>query len=167
LSSRICGRHQAFRVGGGRRHHDLQARHAHEHRTDRAGVLARPAGGEAEAGLEHQGDLDLAAAHGAEARRLVDHLVHRDEHELGHVELDHGPEARHGRSDRHADLGRLGDRGDADAVLAELLDVRLVLGRRHVLAEVEDRVVALHLEHDRLVDGGDERQFMCHESIAS
>ena len=36
------------------------------------GVLARPAGGEAVAGLEHERHLDLAAAHGAEARRLVD-----------------------------------------------------------------------------------------------
>ena len=36
------GRHQPLGIGGGRRHHDLQARHAHEERADRAGVLARP-----------------------------------------------------------------------------------------------------------------------------
>ena len=161
------GRHQPLGVGGGRRHHDLEAGNAHEERADRAGVLAGPAGGEAEARLEHERHLHLAAAHRAEAGRLVDHLVHRDEHELGHVELDHGPEAGERGADRHADLGRLGDRRDADAVLAERVDVRLVLGRRHVLAEVEDGVVALHLEPDRLVDGGDEGQFMCHESIAS
>ena len=51
------GRHQALGVGGGRRHHDLQAGHAHEERADRAGVLARPAGGEAVARLEHERDL--------------------------------------------------------------------------------------------------------------
>ena len=161
------GRHQPLGVRCGRRHDDLQAGHAHEEPADRAGVLARPAGGEAEAGLEDERHLHLAAAHRAEARRLVDHLVHRDEHELGHVELDHGPVAGDRSADRHSDLGRLRDRRDAHAVAAERVDVRLVLGRRHVLAEVENGVVAFHLEPDRLVDRGDEGQFVCHASTAS
>ena len=130
-------------------------------------MLAGPAGGEPVAGLEHDRHLDLAAAHGAEARRLVEHLIHGHQHELGHVELDHGTEARERGADGDADLGGLGDRGDADAVLAEGVDEGLVLGRGHVLAEVEDALVALHLEVDGLADGGDVRQFVCHESIAS
>jgi hypothetical protein len=73
-------------------------------------VLARPPGGEAVAGLEHGGHLYATAAHVAQARRLVDDLVHRDEHELGHQQLDDGAVAGEGGADRHADLGRLGDR---------------------------------------------------------
>jgi hypothetical protein len=158
------GRHQPLGVGGGRGHDDLQPRHAHEERADRAGVLAGPPGGEAVAGLEHDRHLDLAAGHRAEARRLVQHLVHGDEHELGHVELDDGAEARERGADRHADLGRLRDRRDAHAIPAEGVDEGLVLGRGHVLAEVEDALVALHLEVDRLADGGDVGELMRHVS---
>ena len=157
------GRHQALGVGGGGGHDDLQAGHAHEHRADGAGVLAGPAGREAVAGLEHDRHLGLAAGHGVEARALVDDLIHGHEHELGHVELDDRAEAGQRGAGRHADLGRLGDRGDAHAVAPEGLDERLALGRGHVLAEVEDAVVARHLQVDGLADGGDVGQFMRHE----
>ncbi|HMG97410.1 MAG TPA: hypothetical protein VK546_00735 [Gaiellales bacterium] len=74
--------------------------------------------------------------------------------------------ARKRGADRHADLGRLGDRRDAYAILAEGVDEGLVLRRGHVLAEVEDGVVPLHLEPDRLVDGGDEGKLMCHVGVS-
>ena len=156
------GRHQPLRVGSRRRHDDLETGDAHEEGVDRARVLARPARSEPVPGLEDERNLDLPTRHGAEAVPFVDDLVHGDEHELGHVELDDGPEAGESSADRDPDLGRLGDRRDPDPVLAERVDVGLVLGRGHVLAEVEDRLVPLHLEHDRLVDGGDEGQFVCH-----
>ncbi len=158
------GRHQALRVGGRRGDGHLEAGHAHEEPGERRGVLAGPAGGEPVPGLQHDRHLHLSAAHAAEARRLVHHLVHRDEHELGHVKLDDRPEAGKRRADGDADLGRLGDRRDAHAVLAERVDERLVLRRRHVLAEVQDALVALHLELDRLDDRGDVRKLVCHSS---
>jgi hypothetical protein len=82
------GRHQALGVRRRRGQRDLQPGTPTNIAVDRAGVLTGPAGGEAVAGLEHERHLDLAAAHVAKARRLVDDLVHRDQHELGHVQLD-------------------------------------------------------------------------------
>ena len=125
-------------------------------------MLARPAGGEPVAGLEHERDLDLAAAHVAQARRLVDDLVHRHQHELGHQQLDDRPVAAEGQPDRHADLGRLGDRRDADAIAAERLDERVLVARGDVLAVEHDGLVAGHLLLDRLVDGSDVGDLSCH-----
>jgi hypothetical protein len=161
------GRHQPLRVRRRRRHRHLQARDAHEHPVDRAGVLAGPAGGEAVARLEDDRDRHLPAAHVVEARRLVHDLVHRDEHELRHVQLDHRPVAGERRPDRHPDLRGLRDRRHADAVGPEGLQERVVLGRGDVLAEVEDGLVALHLLADRLFDRGDVGQLACHRSASS
>ena len=155
-------RHQALGVGRRRRDDDLEPGDAHEQRAQRSGVLARPAGGEAEPGLEHERHRDLAAGHVAKAGALVDDLIHGDEHELGHVELDNGPEAGHRRADRDPDLGRLGDRGDAHAVGAERRQEAVVLGRPEVLPEVQDALVALHLLVDALVDRCDVGEFVCH-----
>jgi hypothetical protein len=100
-----------------------------------------------------------------EAGRLVHDLVHGDEHELGHVQLDHRPVPRERGPDRHPDLGGLGDGRHADAIAAERLHVRVVLGEPEVLSEVEDRVVALHLLMDRLADRGDVGKLACHGSV--
>ncbi len=148
--------HQALGVGGRGRHDHLQARRAHEHRGERTGMLAGPAGGEAVAGLHDQRYLDLAAGHVAEARRLVHHLVHRHQHELGHVEFDDRAVAGHRRADRHADLGGLGDRRHAHAIVTVGGDELVVFGRGHVLAEVQDVRVAAHFLVDARVDGCNE-----------
>ena len=125
--------HQALRIGGGRRQRDLQPRDAHEHPVDRTGVLPRPAGGEAVSGLQHQRHLDLTAAHGVKARRLVDHLVHRDQKELGHVQLHDRPQAGECGADRedsiahfdgrcrHAGLGEVQQREAGHAPLCFIL----------------------------------------------
>ena len=86
--------HQALRIRGRRGDDDLETRDAHEHAVDRARVLAGPARGEPVAGLEHDRHLHLPAGHGVEAGSLVHDLVHGDEHELRHVQLDNRPVAR-------------------------------------------------------------------------
>jgi hypothetical protein len=125
-------------------------------------VLTRPACGEPVAGLEHDRDLHLPGSHAVEARRLVHDLVHGDEHELGHVQLDDGPVAGERGADRHPDLGGFRDRRDAHATRAERLHEGVVLGEPEVLPEVENRVVALHLLMDRLADCGDVGKLACH-----
>ena len=156
--------HQALRVRGRRGNDDLETRDAHEHAVDRARVLSGPAGGEAVARLEHERHLHLPGGHGVEAGSLVHDLVHGDEHELRHVQLDDRPVAGERGPDRHPDLRGLRDRRHADAIVAEGLHVGVVLGEPEVLTEVEDRVVALHLLMDRLADRGDVGKLACHHA---
>src|SRR5262249_53084554 len=97
-------------------------------------MLARPASGKPEAGLEHHGNFDLAAGHIAKSRSFVDDLIERYEHEFAHVQLDNGAEASQGGADGNAELRGLGNRSDAHPALAESLEERIAVGHGHVLA---------------------------------
>jgi hypothetical protein len=59
-------------------------------------------------------------------------------------------------SDRHADFGSLGYRRHTHAVVPVGRDERMILGRRQVLAEVQNARIALHLLVDARVDRRDE-----------
>ena len=72
-------------------------------------------------------------------------LVDGNQHEFAHPQLDDGAQSRHGSANTNADLRRLGNRREADALFAEFLEHGIAIGHGHILA-VEDNIgIALHL----------------------
>jgi hypothetical protein len=96
-------------------------------------MLSRPACAEAKAGLQHQWNFHLAPGHVANAGRFIQHLAKGDQHELAHPQFNDGTQAGHRSSNTDADFGSLGNGGEADAVLTELLEHRIALGHCHIL----------------------------------
>src|SRR5579862_1473361 len=106
---------------------------------------ARPSRGETVARLENNRNLHLAAGHVAQARRLVEHLAHSDEHEFAHPQLDDRAQAGHRRADGDSQLSGLRDWRDADAILAERADHRIAIRHSQILSIENNVGIALHL----------------------
>ncbi len=134
-----------------------------EERLEALGVLRGEAHAAARRAADDEGDSRRPAHHEAELRRLVRELVHGDGHEVGELQLDHGPHPGQRRSDAGADEAALGDGRVAHPVRAEALVHAL---RRpedsadlaDVLAHDEDGVVGLHLLPDGLAHRLGERE---------
>ncbi len=101
---------------------------------------------------------ELAARHVADLRGVVDDLVVGDERKTPGHELDHGPQAVHGRADGQAGETGFADRRVDDPLRAELLQQALadlvgavVFG--DFLAHEHDAVVALHFFGEGLIEG--------------
>src|SRR3954454_12233929 len=149
-----------------RRHDDLQPGDVGEDRIQRLRVLRRRADARAVHRSDDHRRHGLAAEHVAELRGLVEDLVQADAHEVDEHELRDRAQARGGRAGRRAHDRRLADRRVEDAVGeprvealgdAEHAAPGVVVARRagaadDVLAEDDDRLVALHLLPERLVD---------------
>src|SRR5262245_22920094 len=93
-------------------------------------------------------EVGLAAEHVTDLARLVDDLIHRDERERDHAPVDDRAKAAARGAEADAGEGRLGDRREAHAAVAELvLEGRGAGGR-----ERDHPLVALHLFDHRLFE---------------
>ena len=149
------GGEQALRVGGRRRHHDLQTSDVGEPRFERLRVLRRVAASRPTLGSHDERHARLSPEHEPVLRRLVHDLVDRQTGEVDVHELDDRPEACEGGPDARPDDPDLADRRLADAVGPELreqpgghLERAAVLG--DVLAHDQDPGIPLHLESERV-----------------
>ena len=152
------GLHQALRIGGARRDHDLHAGHVRVQALDAPGVGRAELSARAVVAAEHDRAAELSARHVEHLRGVVEDRVCSDERERPRHELDDRAQAHRGGADRHAGEARLRDRRVDDAALAELgqhalrhLVGAVVLG--DFLAEQEHALVAAHLLAHRLADG--------------
>ena len=121
------------------------------------GVLGGGAGAGAERRAQHHRDVGRAAEHEVDLRGLVDDLVHRLAGEVGELDLHDRPHAGQGGADGSADDAELGDRGVADALLAEAVvevagDAECAAVDADVLAEHEHPLVGGHRLADGLAD---------------
>jgi hypothetical protein len=88
---------------------------------------------------------------------LVDHLVHGQGDEVAEHHVDHGPHARHRRTDADAGVAGLRDGRVDDPLRAELLHqpgegLERVAGLGHVFADEEHARIAPHFLRDRFLD---------------
>src|ERR671915_403997 len=151
------GLQQALGVRRRARHRYQETRHVQVERLEAVRMGGAELVARALRHADHDRHLDLAAEHVADRRRVVDDLVHREQREVDGHDLDHRPQADHGRADAHADDGVLGDRRVAHALLAEVLEEALrdlegALEDPDVFAHDEDVLVGLHLLAKRLVE---------------
>src|SRR5581483_11872907 len=146
---------QPLRVGGRRRHDDLQAGDVREPRLERLRVLRGVATAGAALRAHDHRYARLPAEHEAVLRGLMHELVHREAREVDVHELDDRPQAGERRADRRPDDAELADRRLADAGRPEGVEQ----SRRHlerpavlgdVLAHDDDARIALHLETERV-----------------
>ena len=85
------------------------------------GVLPSPAGCESISGLQHKRNFDLSTRHVAQARGFIDDLIHGDEHEFAHPQLDDGTQAGDGGAYSDPNFRRFRNRRQADAIAPEQL----------------------------------------------
>ena len=105
--------------------------------------LASGTGGHA----DHDRHVQLPARHMAQRRRIVHDLVEGEQAEIHRHHLDDWPHAVQRRTDARAHEGGFGERGVADALLAELLQQALAhriaaAVAPDVLAHQEDPLIA-------------------------
>mmetsp|Transcript_1363 Transcript_1363/g.3497 ORF Transcript_1363/g.3497 Transcript_1363/m.3497 type:complete len:405 (-) Transcript_1363:77-1291(-) len=129
---------------------DLEARALREPRRVALRVLGRGPGGRAVGSSEDHGHGHVAVGHVGLLGRRVDDLVDGLHGEVERHELADGSEVLVGGTDRDAREPHLRDGRVEDALLAVLLEEALghlvrALVLRHLLAEDEDLLVALHL----------------------
>ena len=151
------GLHQALRIGGARRDHDLDAGDIRVEAFDAPAVGRAELAAGAVVAAEHDRAAELAAGHVEHLRSVVQDRVGRDERERPRHELDDRAKPHRRGADRHAGEAGLGDRGVDDAARAELGEhaLRHLVGAvvlRDFLAEQEHALVAAHLLAHRLAD---------------
>jgi hypothetical protein len=155
------GRHQALvvvRVAGG---DHLHSRQVGEEPPETLRVL-RGRADAAPGRLEHHRHPLPPARHVGDLGRGVVDLLEADADEIDEHDLDQRAHPRLGEADAHAGESHLGDRRVDDAALAEALLQPLgraehAPGAADVLAQAQDRLVALHLQRDGLGDGRGQR----------
>src|ERR1035437_6148031 len=69
----------------------------------------------------NQGDTDVSIRHIGNLGRLIHQLVQRESNKVKIHDLDHGAQASHGSTDRHAHDGRLANWSAATPPLTEVL----------------------------------------------
>ena len=156
--------HQTLGVVGIGRADDLQPRRVHEVRLGALSVL-RTARRCADRQPQHHRHGDLAVAHVAHFRGLIDDLVHRAEDEIAVLHFRDRLHAGHRRPHRRADDGDFGDRRVHDPVVAELLrqsqrhgePAAKAAGDSDVLTDDEHGRIGTHRHADRIAQALDDR----------
>ena len=166
----LGGLQQPLHVGGERRCDDLQSGCLHEHGLRTRGVLCGAGEANADEGVEHDRDLDLAAAHVGDVGRLVDDLWPSLECEAAGADRDDRVEPGHRGADAHAAKAELRDRRAQDARL-EFVVQRLDIFGMEQAAEArapddDDALVLAHQVADRLDLRLAESDF-CHDCASS
>ena len=162
---------QALAVGRGGGAGDEQSRHLQVERLEAVGVGGAELVAAAARHPDHHWHLRLAVEHVWDRGGVVDDLVQREEAEVDGHQLDDRPQAVHRRPDAGADDRVLGDRGVADAPLAELLQQAFghlegAFEDADVLAHHEDGLVGAHLLEHRVAQRFPHPQLR-HQSLSS
>ena len=156
------GGEQALGVGGRRRDRHLHAGRVHVVGLGRVLVELGRADAAARRHADRERELHRAARAPAVAADVGDQLVEAGVAEGLVLHLADRAPARHGEADRRAEDPRLGERRVDAAVGAEAVaqprrGAEDAAGATDVLAHDHDRVVALHLHVEGVVDRLDER----------
>src|SRR5579872_342704 len=98
---------------------------------------------------DHQWNIELAARHVKDRRRVVDDLIQRQQAEVNRHDLDNRSHAVHRRSDSGPDERRLGQRCVPDSLGTELVEQSLAhrvasAVSAYILAHQENARVAIH-----------------------
>ena len=103
-------------------------------------------------------NIKLPAGHGQHVRRVVHHLIERDQGKAERHELDDRPETDHRRADAHSGKSVLADRRIDHSIRTKTIEQTLadLVGAvifRHFLAHQENVRIALQLFRQRFVQG--------------